>query len=223
MRILVVEDERKLAAVLKQGMEEKGYAVDVAHDGQTALDRILTTDYDCAILDLMLPRRDGMEVCLEVRRHGRQMPILVLTARSATDDKVRLLDLGADDYLTKPFAFEELLARLRALLRRGLVEPATVLRVADLELDPATRKVRREGRDIILTSREFAVLEYLMRHAGNVVTRTMIADHVWNVSYNGGSNIVEVYINYLRRKVDQNHELKLLQTVRGAGYSLRKD
>ena len=223
MRILVIEDEKKLADVLKQGMEEKGYAVDVAHDGSTALELVLRTEYDCAVLDLMLPGRDGVEVCREMRRRGRQTPILVLTARSATDDKVRLLDLGADDYLTKPFAFEELLARLRALLRRGPVEPRPVLRVADLELDLAARKVRRAGREIVLTSREFAVLEYLMRQAGNVVTRSMIADHVWNLSYSGGSNVVEVYINYLRRKLDQNFEPKLIHTLRGAGYSLRED
>ena len=222
MRILVVEDEKKLAGVLKQGMEERGYAVDVAHDGQTALELGLRTDYDCAVLDLMLPRRDGAEVCREMRRRGRTTPILVLTARSATDEKVRLLDLGADDYLTKPFAFEELLARVRALMRRGLVEPRTVLRVADLELDPATRKVQRAGREIGLTSREFAVLEYLMRHSGNVVTRNMIADHVWDISYDSGSNIVEVYINHLRRKVDQDFELKLIHTLRGAGYSVRE-
>ena len=223
MRILVVEDEKKLADVLRQGLEEKGYAVDVAFDGHVALTLALRTDYDCAILDLMLPRQDGAEVCRQVRTHGRKTPILVLTARSATDEKVRLLDLGADDYLTKPFAFEELLARLRALMRRGPVESHTVLRVADLELDPATRRVRRAGREINLTTREFAVLEYLMRHAGYVVTRNMLADHVWNFSYDGGSNIVEVYINYLRRKVDQGSEAKLIHTLRGAGYSLRED
>ncbi len=222
MRILVVEDERKLAGILRQGMEEHGYAVDLARDGHEALQLALGTDYDCIIMDLMLPLRDGAEVCREMRRRGRKTPVLVLTARSATDDKVRLLDLGADDYLTKPFAFAELLARIRALLRRGPVEPHTILRVADLELDPAGRKVRRGGQEIPLTSREFAVLEYLMRHRGNVVTRRMIADHVWSLDYEGGSNIVDVYINYLRRKVDQSFLVKLIHTVRGTGYSVRE-
>ena len=222
MRILVVEDEKKLAHVLKQGLGEHGYAVDVAFDGEAAFEMAMTVDYDCVILDLLLPRRDGAEICREMRRRGRRMPILVLTAQSATDRKIRLLDLGADDYLTKPFAFAELLARLRALLRRGSVEPSTVLRVADLELDPASRRVRRAGRELVLTAREFAVLEYLMRHAGHVVTRNMIADHVWSLDYEGASNIVEVYVNYLRRKIDQDFEPKLIKTLRGAGYSLRE-
>ena len=222
MRILVVEDEKKLAGVLHQGMEERDYAVDLAHDGQEGLQMALATDYDCIVLDLMLPRRDGTDVCREIRRLGRKTPILVLTARSATNEKVRLLDLGADDYLTKPFAFDELLARVRALLRRGPVDPHTILRVADLELDPASRRVHRAGQEVILTSREFAVLEYLMRHRGSVVTRGMIADHVWNLDYEGGSNIVEVYINYLRRKIDQSFPIKLIQTIRGAGYSVRE-
>ncbi len=221
MRLLVVEDEKLLAAGLEQGLEEQGYAVDVAHDGQAALDLDLTADYDAVILDLMLPRLSGAEVCRELRRRGRTMPILVLTARSGVDDKVRLLDGGADDYLTKPFALAEIQARLRALLRRRSVEPRTVLAVADLELDPATRRVRRAGQEIALTSRELSVLEYLMRNAGQVVTRGMIADHVWDLDYEGGSNIVEVYINYLRRKVDHGFEPKLIHTVRGAGYTVR--
>ena len=170
----------------------------------------------------MLPQRDGADVCRDIRRRGRGTPILVLTARAATHEKIRLLDMGADDYLTKPFAFAELRARVRALLRRGRVEPHTILSVADLELDPARRKVRRKGREIALTSREFAVLEYMMRHAGIVVTRDMIAAHVWSLDYAGGSNIVEVYINYLRRKVDQDFEPKLIHTIRGAGYTVRE-
>ena len=223
MRILVVEDEKKLADLLKQGMEEQGYAVDLAYDGETALRMLLRTDYDCLVLDLMVPKRDGFEVCRQVRERGNRTPILVLTARSAVDEKVKVLDTGADDYVTKPFAFEELLARLRALLRRGPVERNSVLRVADLELDPAAHRVWRGGNEIVLTSREFAVLEYLMRHAGNVVTRNMIADHVWTLSYDGGSNVVEVYINYLRRKIDQSSKSKLIHTLRGVGYSLRED
>lgn len=222
MRVLVAEDEKKLAAVLEQGLAEQGWAVDVAHDGEEALAMGLAAEYDCFILDLMLPRRDGASVCMEMRRLGSRVPILILTARSATGEKVRLLDLGSDDYLTKPFAFAELLARLRALLRRGPVEPHTVLHVGDLELDPAARKVRRDRREIALTRREFAVLEYLMRNVGNVVTRDMIADHVWNLDYGGGSNIVDVYVNYLRRKVDQGLEPKLIHTFRGVGYSVRE-
>jgi DNA-binding response OmpR family regulator len=221
MRVLVVEDERKLADVLRQGLEERGYAVDVAHDGVEALSLAGSADYDCAVLDLMLPRRDGSEVCREMRRAGVKTPILVLSARSGTSDKIRLLDLGADDYLTKPFAFPELLARLRALLRRGPVERSMVLRVGDMELDPASFRVSRDGHDVQLTRREFAVLEYLMRHAEHVVTRDMIVEHVWDLDYDGGSNIVEVYINLLRRKVDYGFAQKLIHTVRGMGYVLR--
>ncbi|MEO8505071.1 MAG: response regulator transcription factor [Acidobacteriota bacterium] len=221
MRVLIVEDEDRLAAHLKQGLEEHAYAVDLAADGQTALDLAMVTDYDAVVLDLMLPVRDGAQVCAELRRRSNKAPILILTASSAVDEKVRLLDLGADDYLTKPFAFNELLARLRALLRRGPVERQNLLRVADLELDPAGRRVRRCEQDIVLTQREFAVLEYLMRNSGNVVTRAMIAGHVWDLDYEGTSNIVEVYINYLRRKVDQGFETKLIQTIRGVGYSIR--
>ncbi|MEO8212883.1 MAG: response regulator transcription factor [Myxococcales bacterium] len=222
MRILVIEDEKKLASLLKQGIEEHGYAADVAQDGEEGLQRSLTTDYDAMILDLMLPRRDGADVCRAMRLSGRKTPILVLTARSATSEKIRLLDLGADDYLTKPFAFAELLARLRALMRRGPVDPRTILQAADLERDPASRTVRRGGREIELTSREFAVLEYLMRHVGVVVTRDMIAQHVWKLDYLGGSNVVDVYINYLRRKLDQGFDVKLIHTVRGAGYTVRE-
>jgi len=222
MRILVVEDEGKLARVLRQGMEEQGYAVDLANDGKEALEMALATDYDCVVLDLVLPRLSGAEVCRDLRRRERKTPILVLTALSGIDEKIRLLDLGADDYLTKPFAFAELLARIRALFRRRTVEPHTILRVADLELDPASRRVSRAGQEMPLTPREFAVLEYLMRHQGNVVTRNMIADHVWSLDYEGGSNIVDVYINYLRRKVDQGFQMKLIHTVRGTGYSVRE-
>lgn len=222
MRILIVEDEKRLAAALKQGLEEAGYAVVLAHDGESALESALTGTYDVVVLDLMLPGSDGADVCREIRRQGVTTHVLVLTARSGTQEKVRLLDLGADDYLTKPFAFPELLARLRALLRRGVVEPSTVLRVADLELDPAAHRVARGGETIDLTLREFSLLEYLMRHARHVVTRDMIAEHVWNVDYDGHSNVVEVYVNYLRGKVDRPFEPKLIHTVRGVGYVLRE-
>ena len=223
MRVLVVEDDSKLASVLRQGLKEQGFAADVAGDGAVGLKLALTNDYDAVLLDLMLPGQDGLEVLRELRRQGRMVPVLILTSRSSVDDRVLGLDLGADDYLSKPFDLKELFARLRAITRRPLVEPSTILRVADLELDPARREVRRKGTRIDLTTKELALLEYLMRKKGMVVTRAMILDHVWDMDYHGGSNLVEVYINYLRRKIDQDFEPKLIHTVRGAGYVLRMD
>jgi two-component system OmpR family response regulator len=223
MRVLVVEDDAKLAAVLRQGLKEQGFAVDVAGDGALGLKLAMATDYDAVLLDLMLPGRDGLDVLRELRRQGRAVPVLILTARSSVDDRVLGLDLGADDYLPKPFDLKELFARLRAILRRPPVEPSTVLRVADLELDSASREVRRQGARIELTTKEFTLLEYLMRKKGIVVTRAMILDHVWDMDYHGGSNLVEVYINYLRRKIDQDFEPKLIHTIRGAGYVLRTE
>lgn len=223
MRVLVVEDDSKLASVLRQGLKEQGFAVDVAGDGTVGLKLALTTQYDAVLLDLMLPGQDGLEVLREIRRHGRAVPVLILTARSSVDDRVLGLDLGADDYLSKPFDMKELFARLRAITRRPLIEPSTILRVADLELDPARREVRRQGTRIDLTTKEFTLLEYLMRKKGMVVTRAMILDHVWDMDYHGGSNLVEVYINYLRRKIDQSFGPKLIHTVRGAGYVLRTE
>ena len=223
MRVLVVEDDAKLASVLRQGLKEQGFAVDVAGDGAVGLKLASATDYDAVLLDLMLPGQDGLDVLRELRRQGKAMPVLILTARSAVDDRVEGLDLGADDYLSKPFDLKELFARLRAILRRPPVEPSTILRVADLELDSARREVRRQGTRIELTTKEFTLLEYLMRKKGMVVTRAMILDHVWDMDYHGGSNLVEVYINYLRRKIDQDFEPKLIHTVRGAGYVLRME
>ena len=223
MRMLIVEDDAKLAAVLEQGLVEQGGSVDVARDGEKGLQLGLARDYDVVILDLTLPRRDGLEVLRQLRVKGNRVPILVLTARGSVEDRVRGLDLGADDYLAKPFDFRELLARLRALVRRPPVEPRSVLRVADLELDPGRREARRAGRRLDLTAREFALLEYMMRRQGLVLTRSMILGNVWNLDYEGGSNLVEVYINYLRRKVDQDGEPKLIHTVRGVGYVLRED
>jgi len=222
MRLLVVEDDPKLAVVLRQGLKEHGFAVDVARDGVAGLDLAVTNDYDAVVLDVMLPGRDGFDVLKELRARGRRAPVLLLTARSGVEDRVRGLDLGADDYLAKPFDFEELLARLRAITRRPSVDPHTILRLANLELNPAQREVKRAGRRIEMTTREFAFLEYLMRKRGVVVTRRMILDHVWDMDYDGGSNIVEVYVSYLRRKVDQDFEPKLIHTVRGAGYVLRE-
>ena len=222
VRILVVEDDRKLVEVLRQGLKENGFAVDSAADGDKGLELALETEYDAIVLDLMLPRRSGLDILKELRARHRATPVLILSARSAVEDRIRGLDLGADDYLAKPFSFKELLARLRAITRRPPAEPKTVLAAADLELDTARREVHRAGRAIVLTAKEFALLELLLRKKGVVVTRGMILDRVWDMEYDGGSNLVEVYINYLRRKVDQEFEPKLIHTVRGSGYVLRE-
>lgn len=221
MRILVVEDDPKLGAVLRQGLKEQGFGVDLAADGASGLRLVLSTEYDAIVLDVLLPGQSGFDVLCDLRKRGRAVPVLMLTARSSVEERVRGLDLGADDYLAKPFDFQELLARLRAITRRPPVPPMTTLRVADLVLDPARREVERAGRRIELTAKEFALLAYLMRKKDSVVTRGMILDHVWDMEYDGGSNLVEVYINYLRRKVDRDYDLKLIQTVRGAGYVMR--
>jgi two-component system, OmpR family, copper resistance phosphate regulon response regulator CusR len=222
MRVLVVEDERKVASFLRQGLEEEGHTVEVAADGLTALDLIVGAPaYDLIVLDVMLPRLDGFSVLRTLRADRVATPVLVLTARDTVPDKVTGLDLGADDYLTKPFAFDEFLARVRALLRRGQAPAPPVLRVADLTLDPATREVRRAGKTVILTTREYALLEYFMRNAGRVLTRPMIAEHVWGLDFDTESNIIDVYIGYLRRKIDRDGLPALLHTVRGAGYALK--
>jgi heavy metal response regulator len=221
MRILVVEDEHRLATVLKQGLVEQGYAVDLAHDGEEGLALAELEPYDLLILDVMLPGLDGYTVCRRLRAQGRHMPVLMLTARDAVDDRVAGLDSGADDYLTKPFAFRELLARVRALLRRDGRGREPVLRAGDLTVDPATRDVRRGGRPVDLTSKEYAVLEYLLRHPGRVLTRTQIAEHVWDYDFVAMSNVIDVYIRSLRRKLDDDRAPRLLHTVRGTGYQLR--
>jgi heavy metal response regulator len=222
MRILVVEDEKKVASFIQRGLEAEHYTVDVAHDGDTGLARACEGHYDLLILDLMLPGRDGAAVLRELRARRHTLPILLLTARAAVDDKVRGLDLGADDYLTKPFEFAELLARVRALLRRGGAAPAPILTLADLALDPAKREVTRGARRIELTAREFALLEFLLRNPGRVLSRAVIAQHVWGVSFDTFTNVIDVYVNYLRRKIDADFEPKLLHTVRGAGYVLKE-
>jgi len=221
MRILVVEDEHRLAAVLKQGLLEQGYAVDVAHDGEVGLGLAELEPYDLLVLDVMLPGLDGLALCRRLRAKGRHMPVLLLTARDAVDDRVTGLDSGADDYLTKPFAFRELLARVRALLRREGRSRDPLLRAGDLTLDPATREVRRGGRTVELTSKEYAILEYLLHHPNRVLTRTQIAEHVWDYDFVAMSNVIDVYIRSLRRKLDDNDASRLLHTVRGAGYQLR--
>lgn len=223
MRILVVEDEAKVASFIRKGLEEERYAVDVAADGEEGLELAELNPYDLIVLDLMLPRLDGFRFIQRLRGQGIATPILVLTARDSVSDKVKGLDLGADDYLTKPFAFAELLARIRALLRRGTPQASPVLQVADLTLDPAARRVTRAGRSIELTAKEFALLEYFLRNAGRVLTRTMILEHVWDQSFDSYTNVVDVYVNYLRKKVDQGFEPKLIHTVRGVGYVLREE
>jgi len=219
MYLLVVEDERKVAGFLKQGLEEEGYEVDCAYDGEEALECLRARPYDLVILDLMLPRVDGLEV---LRRFREEMaggtPVLVLTAKDSVEDVVKGLDSGADDYLTKPFAFEELLARVRALLRRR--EKERELRVEDLVLDLTARKAKRGDKEVELTAKEFALLEYLMRRSGEVLSREEIAEHVWGQDFDPLTNIVDVYINHLRKKIDQGAPKKLIHTVRGVGYSL---
>ena len=224
MRILVVEDDRKVASFIRKGLEEEGHAVEVAGDGAAAVER--ATDgapWDLVVLDVMLPKGDGFGVLKALRQEGLRMPILMLTARDAVGDKVTGLDLGADDYLSKPFAFEEFLARVRALLRRGGGGPAPVLRLADLTLDPATREVRRGPRRVELTAREHTLLEYFLRNAGRVLTRPMLAQHVWGLDFDPESNVVDVYVGYLRRRIEGPDERRLLHTVRGVGYVLKDE
>jgi heavy metal response regulator len=223
MRILVVEDEKKVASFIKKGLEEEGYAVDIAADGEDGLDMALTRVHDLIILDIRLPRMDGLHVLQALRQDGVTAPVLLLTVRATIEDKVLGLDAGADDYLTKPFAFQELVARVRALLRRRTEAEPTVLRIGDLTLDPARRTVARGGEKIDLTPREFALLDYFMRNPGRVLTRTMITEHVWDYSFDTSTNVIDVYVNYLRRKIDAGREPKLLHTVRGVGYMLKAE
>jgi len=220
MRILVVEDEKKVASFVRRALEAEQHAVDVEHDGDAGLARALDGGYDLLVLDVMLPGRDGLAVLRELRSRARPLPVLLLTARGTVADRVAGLDLGADDYLTKPFAVAELLARVRALLRRGVATSPT-LAVADLTLDPATREVTRAGRRIELTAREYALLEFLLRNKRRVVSRALIAQHVWGVDFDTFTNVIDVYVNYLRRKIDVGFMPKLIHTVRGAGYVLR--
>jgi two-component system copper resistance phosphate regulon response regulator CusR len=220
MRVLLVEDEEKVASVVTRALQEERLAVDVARDGSEGLELAVSNPYDLVILDLMLPGLDGTELIRRLRRSNTEVPVLVLTARDAVSDKIRNFEAGADDYLTKPFAFAELVVRAKALLRRGPVPRSNVLRVADLELDRITHQVRRAGVSVKLTAKEYALLEYLALHAGRVLSRTMIIEHVWDQSFEALTNIVDVYVRQLRAKIDEPHPRKLIRTVRSVGYSL---
>lgn len=222
MRVLLVEDELRLAGYIQKGLSEEGFTVDAATNGENGLERAQTTKYDLIVLDLMLPGVNGMAVCRELRRVGNDVPILVLSARGLVEDRVAALNAGADDYLTKPFEFAELSARVRAVLRRRQPTAFLPLAVADLTLDPVSRIVRRAERRIDLTQKEYALLEYLLRHTGQVVTRTMIAEHVWNFTWDRLTNVIDVYVNHLRRKIETQGETRLIHAVRGAGYVIRE-
>jgi DNA-binding response OmpR family regulator len=224
MRVLLVEDERRISTYVKRGLMEEGYAVDAVYTGQEALDWAEAATYDLIVLDILLPELDGISVCRELRLHGDRTPVLMLTARDTVDDRVAGLDAGADDYLIKPFAIKELLARLRALTRRSTEQAKSpILQVADLSLDTRARQVRRGGKRIILAAKEYAILECLMREPGRVLTRTMIAEHVWNYDTSNQSNVVDVYVRNLRRRIDDPFEKKLIHTQRGTGYSISDD
>ena len=224
MIILIVEDEKKIASFVKRGLEEEGYAVDVAYDGEKGLNLAESNSYDLIILDIMLPQKDGLTVCKSLRKVKVTTPVLMLTAKDTVEDKVNGLDSGADDYLVKPFAFEELLARVRALLRLGRSLSPEKLMVADLILDPVTHQVKRGGKIIQLTYTEYRLLSYLMSNANRVLTRTMIEDHVWGYDYfEEFSNIIDVYIRYLRKKIDEGFNKKLIHTIRGKGYIIKEE
>jgi two-component system, OmpR family, response regulator len=222
MRVLVIEDDARMAELLRRGLQEEGYAVDLASTGEEGVWLGTENDYDAVVLDVMLPDGDGFEVCRRLRQADRWAPVMMLTARDAVPDRVAGLDAGADDYLTKPFSFQELFARVRALVRRGAGERPAVLEVGDLRLDPATRRVHRGDEELSLTAKEAALLEYLLRHPGEVLTRAQIIEHVWDFAYDGGSNVVDVYVRYLREKVDRPFGRRSIETVRGAGYRLRE-
>lgn len=220
MRILIVEDEAGVAGFVEQGLTEAGYAVDVARDGSEGLEYALAFEYDVMVLDIMLPKMNGLDLLHEIRDKRVKAPVLLLTARDGVDDRVKGLDVGADDYLVKPFAFPELLARIRALLRRPPLQSGNLLSMNDLEMDVTQREVRRAGKKIELSPREFSLLELLLRHPNQVLTRTQIVEHVWNFDFYGDTNVVDVYIGYLRRKIDSGFVPPLIQTVRGVGYRL---
>ncbi len=222
MRILLIEDEKKIAGFITRGLKEDKYVVDTAFDGEQGLYLAEINPYDLIILDIMLPLKDGISVCKELRNKHINVPVLMLTAKDSVGDKVLGLNCGADDYLTKPFAFEEFLARVRALLRRKTRDKSTTLKEADLELDQLTHKVTRAGKEIMLTNKEYMLLEYLMLNANTVITRTMISEHVWHEDFDSFTNVIDVYINYVRNKIDKDFTKQLIHTIRGAGYILKE-
>jgi heavy metal response regulator len=222
MRILIVEDEKKVARFIQQALGEDHHTVDIAYDGERGEFLAYSENYDLIILDVMLPKKDGFEVLETVRKKKNATPILMLTAKSAVEDRVQGLDKGADDYLTKPFAVAELLARVRSLLRRGAAEKSTILKVGDLHLDTVLHKAKRQNRTIELTSKEYSLLEYFMRNVNKVLSRSIISEHIWDYNFDTGTNIIDVYINHLRNKIDGEFDIKLIHTVRGVGYVMKE-
>lgn len=223
MRILVVEDEKKVASFIRKGLEEEGYTVDLAHDGEEGVLKATSSTYDLILMDIMMPKKDGLTAIKEIREKNISAPILCLTAKDTVEDIVTGLGSGSDGYVTKPFAFAELIARCRALIRRKSQDRGAEIFFADLRLDPVSHKVWRSGNELELTSKEYGLLEYFMLNPNQVLTRTMIAEHVWDYTFDSFTNIIDVYVNYLRKKVDQNYETKLIRTVRGVGYALKEE
>lgn len=221
MTILVVEDEIKISKFIRKGLEMEHYTVDTAYDGEEALEKVQINNYDVIILDIMIPKINGIEVCRQIRENKIDTPVIMLTAKDTVDDRVKGLDVGADDYLTKPFAFGELVARIRALLRREKMVKPTKLEIADLVLDPQTHEVHRGGKEIPLSSKEYKLLDYMMRRPGHVCTRTMIGEHIWGYNFTDDSNVIDVYISYLRKKIDSGFKSRLLHTVRDVGYKIQ--
>ena len=223
MRILIAEDDRDLNKVIEKKLSAEGYAVDACYDGETALEYLGAAEYDAAGLDIMMPKMDGLQVVRKMRQQNNMTPVIFLTARDTVADKVKGLDMGANDYLVKPFSFDELMARLRAMTRVSVQNPTNLYEIADLTLDTQSHRVSRAGQEIKLTAREFALLEYLLRNKGKVLSRQKIEDNVWNFDYDGGTNVVDVYITYLRKKIDDGYDTKLIHTVRGVGYLLKEN
>ncbi len=223
MRILIAEDEKSLNRIIAKQLKASGYSVDCAFNGEEAYDLISVTDYDAAVFDVMMPKIDGFSLLRKIRNEGNSLPVLFLTARDSIEDRVEGLDTGADDYLVKPFAFEELLARIRVLIRKNSVSKSNIISVADLTVDISSRKVTRNGKDISLSAKEYELLQYLAVNNGIVLSREKIEDHIWNYDYEGGTNVVDVYIRYLRKKLDDGFDKKLIHTVRGMGYVLREE
>ncbi len=223
MRILIAEDEKSLNRIIAKQLKASGYSVDCAFNGEEAYDMISVTDYDAAVFDVMMPKIDGFSLLRKIRNEGINLPVLFLTARDSIEDRVEGLDIGADDYIVKPFAFEELLARIRVIIRKNSVSKSNIITVADLVVDIASKRVTRNGNDILLSAKEYELLQYLAVNNGIVLSREKIEDHIWNYDYEGGTNVVDVYIRYLRKKIDEGYDCRLIHTVRGMGYVLREE